>query len=713
MDVRINDRTQASQEVQPNFGGGWFDNDERRNRKVELLLMRFGIFVLTMLIVLPVMGRAADVVPNEVQQPGTQPGEVGNLESPDKCDNCHGTSSKNIELAHEWQGSMMAHASRDPIFWAALAITEQDFDGAGDLCLRCHTTAGWLAGRSTPTDGSALQAGDSNGVECHFCHSMTNPDNSEHIGTMNPPFIANDGGTPAKAYLGSAITSLWNGSDKFGPYTDINPPHGFFPSQFHRSVDFCGSCHDVSNPLVGDLAHNNGRQDGAPPVVASGILGSPVETKAAFNNFPHQYGVAERTFSEYKSGQLVATLVSDYLTLPLELQAGAIEEARNAALLAGMGGDYADGTDRYFSCQTCHMRPTLGKGCDKNSVPTRSDLPLHDLTGGNYWMPQAIAYLDSVGKLRLGGSMNESQLVDLLAGAARAGHQLEMAASLEAGSLPNTVKVTNLTGHKLITGYPEGRRMWLNVKWYDAQDVLQGESGAYGPLEDGAGQPVMVVDPASGSEVQVRSILDLDAPNSKIYEAHYGITQEWANQLLGFGAPASMPLSFDRLTGAVTRTLGELAAEAGGTKHETFHFVLNNTVIKDNRIPTWLMRYDDAYQRNALPVPANQYGDPGPGGTYEHFDQVTFNLPAGAVRGEVRLLYQTASWEYIQFLQLANDSSNEFLASEGNNVLEAWINTGMSEPYEMTSVTIVPEPETAISLLTGAALLVVLKRRRA
>ncbi len=33
--------------------------------------------------------QAADVVPNEIQMPGTQPNEVGNFESPDKCDNCH------------------------------------------------------------------------------------------------------------------------------------------------------------------------------------------------------------------------------------------------------------------------------------------------------------------------------------------------------------------------------------------------------------------------------------------------------------------------------------------------------------------------------------------------------------------------------------------------------------------------------------------------
>jgi hypothetical protein len=39
-------------------------------------------------------------------------------------------------------------------------------------------------------------------------------------------------------------------------------------------------------------------------VIASGVLGSAVEGKAAFNNFPFQYGIVERTFSEYIAGAL-------------------------------------------------------------------------------------------------------------------------------------------------------------------------------------------------------------------------------------------------------------------------------------------------------------------------------------------------------------------------------------------------------------------------
>jgi hypothetical protein len=343
-------------------------------------------FVITILLVFFItsIAFAADVVPTDVQQPGTQPGEVSNLESPDKCDNCHGGYNTAVEPAFNWRGSMMANAGRDPIFWSTLAIAEQDFDGSGDLCIRCHSTGGWYAGRSTPTDGSGLAAGDADGVDCDTCHKMTNPDNGEHLGVMNPPFVANDG---LEGYYGSGMLSLWGSADKLGPYSNADARHQFMQSTFHRSKDFCGSCHDVSNPVVGDLAHNNGAQDTADPVVASGVPGSLVDGKAAFNNFPYQYGIVERTYSEYYSGALSGTLVSDYATLPDDLKAGVIESVFNAAL-----GDYEDGTPRYFTCQTCHMRATTGTGANKRGVLVRTDLPLHDLTGGNYWMPDAVGW---------------------------------------------------------------------------------------------------------------------------------------------------------------------------------------------------------------------------------------------------------------------------------------------------------------------------------
>jgi hypothetical protein len=657
-------------------------------------MKRFFIYLVLPFAILTLgVALTTDTVPTDIQQPGTQPEEISNLESPNKCDNCHGGYNTAVEPAHNWRGSMMAHAGRDPIFWATMAIAEQDFSGSGDLCLRCHSTGGWLAGRSTPTDGSGLAAGDSDGVECDFCHKVTNPDNSEHIGVMNGSFVANepnpndalfdwDEPNGIEGYYGSGMSSMWGGSDKLGPYNDAEARHQFMLSMFHRDRDFCGICHDVSNPAVGDLAHNHGAQPTADPVTADGIPGTPVDGKAAFKNPPYKYGIVERTFSEYKAGMISQTLVSDYHTLPEDLRNGALEAAYNAATQDGTtDGNYQNPpAPRYFSCQTCHMRPVTGTGANKSGVPVRTDLPLHDMTGGNYWMPAAIEYLDSQGKLRLGGGMSASQITAMQDGAVRAREQLNLAASLSVDDTGNTVKIVNHTGHKLISGYPEGRRMWLNIKWYDGNNILLREDGEYGEIG------------VTINGVNVKSLIDLRDPNAKVYEAHMGMTQQWAAQLRSLGYPGDLALGYDRISGQPNFTLGQLATSPAGTEHETFHFVLNNTMVKDNRIPPYGMSYELARVRNALPVPANQYGG-APGGTYNYFDEVTLNPPAGAQSATINLMYQPTSWEYIQFLYLANNGTdpaqggNAFLGEEGVNMLEAWLNTGMAEPYVMASTT--------------------------
>ena len=89
------------------------------------------------------------VIPTDVQMPGTQPLELSDdLKKPDDCASCHAKYDVAVEPFRNWQGSMMSHATRDPLFWASLAVAEQDFPSAGDLCLRCHSPAGWLGGRS-------------------------------------------------------------------------------------------------------------------------------------------------------------------------------------------------------------------------------------------------------------------------------------------------------------------------------------------------------------------------------------------------------------------------------------------------------------------------------------------------------------------------------------------------------------------------------------
>jgi hypothetical protein len=184
----------------------------------------------------------------------------------------------------------------------------------------------------------------------------------------------------------------------------------------------------------------------------------------------------------------------------------------------------------------------------------------------------------------------------------------------------------------------------------------------------------------------VRTILDLDGTNTKIYEALYAMTQDWATKLISVDAAyADIPLGYDRVTGAIGPYLGDLAA-APGEHEETFHFVLNNYVEKDNRIPTYRMDYAEARRRNALPVPETQYLEAG-ATEYNHWDDVPLTLPDGATYATIDLLYQPTSWEYIQFLYLANTGTIAFLADEGAYLLEAWVNTGMAEPHVMASAT--------------------------
>jgi len=272
-------------------------------------------------------------------------------------------------------------------------------------------------------------------------------------------------------------------------------------------------------------------------------------------------------------------------------------------------------------------------------------------------------------------------------GQLRAIGHLQQAASLQVSG--NTLKVVNLTGHKLISGYPEGRRMWVNIKWFDDGDALLREDGAYGTIG------TTVANPSGGPDINVESILDLDGTNTRIYEAHYAVTRAWAATVEALHG-SDFELNYDRFSGEVECTVGDFllddsdAAKKDACKGDyldTFHFTLNNYVSKDNRIPPYGMSFDIAQKRNTLPSPIDQYGGGTAGSTYNYWDEISLNPPVNADHARIELLYQGTSWEYIQFLNLANDQQNEFLGQEGINMLDAWLNATTSmDPLQRTMV---------------------------
>ena len=108
------------------------------------------------------------------------------------------------------------------------------------------------------------------------------------------------------------------------------------------------------------------------------------------------------------------------------------------------------------------MRDVTGVGCSEGGVPTRSDLGLHDLTGGNTFLPDILPdFFPDVDTAALQDGKQRALAMLTLAAT------MDLTSTVDEGFPAISVRVTNETGHKLPSGYPEGRRMWLNVKAFD------------------------------------------------------------------------------------------------------------------------------------------------------------------------------------------------------------------------------------------------------
>jgi hypothetical protein len=534
-------------------------------------------------------GRAPTTL-RDFDQPGTQPFGGGNFQDHTSCYGCHGGYDPAVEPGDNFRGMMMAQAARDPLFYACVAVAEQDAPSAGDLCLRCHTPFGWMSGRSQPTSGLQLNSLDRDGLGCDFCHRAVDP--VYKAGTSPGADVAVLSGllpahTPTGYSNGQYVVDPTQ--TKRGPFADPLAPHPFLESPFHRSSDLCGTCHDVSNPVFT-------RVSGAD--YAPGPLNQKADSISSLTLMP-----LERTYSEWKNSSYPAGVYAP-------------EFAGNKP-----GGMVA-------SCQDCHMRAVSGKGCNDPAAPLRANLPLHDLMGGNAWMPGVVASLYP----------SETNAAALAAGATRAVSMLEKAAVVdlaivpEGDSLRADVTVTNRTGHKLPTGYPEGRRMWLHVVARDGSDATIYESGAW--------------DPGTGE-------LDL-SPAPVVYEAHLGVS------------PA-------------------LAGALGLTGGPSFHFALNDTLYKDNRVPPQGFTNAAFAAFGGAPVdhdvPGLRYADG------QNWDVASFRLPPGARSVHAELLYQTASKEYVDFLHAENTTN-----SAGQTLLDAWTAHGRSAPVRMAADSSAADP---------------------
>ncbi len=597
-----------------------------------------------------------------VRMPGTQPGQTA-LEAPTRCLNCHAGYDPAVEPGFNWKGSMMAQAARDFLYWSCLTVAGQDSiwavgrPNAVDICERCHFPKGWLEGRSDPPNASAMMGADFDGVQCDFCHTMYDPffettyngtregndwlgywDETNTSGTPSQPaagathaedmtlaqailqfndtsFFTNN--LPPAGYTenGSGQYFVSTGSQKRASFADAAARHQMFYSRYHKSKFFCDTCHDVSNPVLANYLNP----------------GDPLwtEQKSAYSYFH-----VERTFSEF--------MLSAY--------------GQQGGAPTNIDFQYqgAPNITRAAKCQDCHMRDVVGVACNKQGVPVRptdsiehpqSGQPVHDLTGGNIWVSSVLASAvpgspnyDSFNdqKLNQGPAALTLDLaqgegidpVALLAGVERAKQQLLLAATIKnvaydpgTGSL--SFRVQNNSAHKLISGFPEGRRMFVNIKAY-----------------------------AGGSLIYEVNPYDPDAGTLK------GLGYPYQPDPNGVLLPPD-PLVFGEVY--VDELVYEMHPESDLTgETESFHFALATGRHKDNRIPPKGFNIGGAAERLSVPVYYVGGVDVGAAyftaaeytGGYDDVDLADYGISIpGANSVEVNLYYQTTSREYIEFLR--------------------------------------------------------------
>ncbi|MBI5383945.1 MAG: hypothetical protein HZA90_04585 [Verrucomicrobia bacterium] len=640
-----------------------------------------------------------------VRMPGTQPHQV-TLQNSADCYSCHGEGRKDWTTTQPdargrtdyaeyliykaWQGSMMGNSARDPLMFACLTVAAQDSmhvlgnPNAVDICLRCHFPKGWLEGRSDPPNAMAMHGEDYDGIQCTFCHRLSDPHfrdtflgkresrdwtvywDEQNSHRVPPGFRSRSRAVDTLlADMDMAKTIRLFSGDRFyvglspisrhydesaggqyfvspapeprGPFADIGthgekPGHDTLYSRYHKGKSFCGTCHDVSNPVLANLNAGDTRPGD------KGVL--PTEVSPAY-----AYGHVERTFSEFR--------LSAYNAPGGAEGKGPFRPNSPSRTFPPNGWETDQPGNRITKCQDCHMCSRWSIGSNDPKSPVRPEqslehtntwLPCHAMTGANVWMTTLLSSIapDSPqpdeGNVSLLVNRADEITMDPRQGtwqSLRPGQldpslqppsisaALDLAASRIRGVLHNAASITDLsynpssgrlvfriqnqTGHKLISGFPEGRRMFVNVQVY-ANDTLLHEIN---PYDDTVGT------------------------------------------LKGLPhAPSSPPLaSHEAYEDSLVYEVAMSSAITGEQK--TFHMALATARHKDNRIPPKGFRVSEAKARLCEPVWEGQSA-PHYFTKAEYaggYDEVMLQLPRGATAISVNLYYQTTSREYIEFLR--------------------------------------------------------------
>jgi len=529
-----------------------------------------------------------------VPNPGTQEQELGNITLPAPynvfefvvtCGACHGgTVDQQAGHFGNWAGTSMASAARDPYFRAnqigvnnavrsalvTAGFPEDQADGAGNMCFRCHSPNGWYSGRFDPAlngdpEGttmihSIVLSTDDEGILCEACHrtmgnvtmrrSDLNPmdevwnmmarlNDWPHEGgpfedQAGDPTIAdgnpygdttlqiNDGMTYIGKYSGSS--DIYMSDLPLGDSAYTGQTYGVWPSTWTGPKNPVPDGEPSMNDAGQELAYS---PDGGLPLHNEIPIGPPTRPDGSYDYLSHAVSLEHPTVGSrgdlgpqpvpsanqfIRSSEFCGTCHD--LTVPV-LNHGMPEQRTYTEWKFSEFGDGDNVGD--VRCQDCHMPTMKHEYSDDAQISLNPDPMLagwfpyskdrnsqggtafHKFAGANRDLPMAMKALYPEPDLEVIGAptgndprifpgmlstrdpmydRNQRNSEIMLA----EGVSLEIVngpTSLGGGRYSVQVKVTNTSGHRIPSGYPDGRRFWVALEVTDGSSNVVYESGFY------------------------------------------------------------------------------------------------------------------------------------------------------------------------------------------------------------------------------------------
>lgn len=339
------------------------------------------------------------------------------------CAFCHNglsdSQGNDVSIEQHWSGSMMANATRDPL-WRAKVATEIKrnphlTDVLNDKCTACHAPmanyeakqdgatfnilgAGGLLDPANPYHDEAME-----GVSCTLCHQITDDPTLGTLAGSSGHYNISESKVAYGQYTDPAINPMLNN-------TGYTPTYGAHMGE----SKVCATCHDLKTPFV-DADGN--------------LVSTTPETE-----FPEQMVYTEWEFSDYSQG-------------------------------AGKQ-----------SCADCHMSriDNVKISNRPRRLAPRDNFAQHHMVGANTVMMNILK--ENQAELEVTSTNLDTSIANARAMLQTSAILEVTSASAQGGVLSVDVRVVNVSGHKLPTSYPS-RRAHLHFTVRDDQGGVVFESG--------------------------------------------------------------------------------------------------------------------------------------------------------------------------------------------------------------------------------------------